>query len=191
MVRMDLLFQSKHVLPEGFVLIENFITIEQESNLMNLISNMALETFIFQGFEAKRKTKSYGHSYNFTNRGLSKADPIPDAFNFLIEMVADKLNLERDMIEQLLVTEYPPGSVINWHRDAPPFNTIIGVSLLSDCIFRLRPYDKSKRGRKNIVSMPVKRRSLYMMAGPARTEWEHSISPVKEKRFSITLRTLY
>ncbi|MBX9850590.1 MAG: alpha-ketoglutarate-dependent dioxygenase AlkB [Cytophagaceae bacterium] len=90
----------------------------------------------------------------------------------------------------MLVTEYPTGSVINWHRDAPPFDLIAGISLLSDCKFRLRPHDKSKQCRTSIISFPVKRRSLYIMQGPARTDWQHSIAPVKETRYSITLRTL-
>ncbi|MGV3657809.1 MAG: alpha-ketoglutarate-dependent dioxygenase AlkB, partial [Chitinophagaceae bacterium] len=93
-------------------------------------------------------------------------------------------------ISELLVTEYPPGSVINWHRDAPPFDTIIGISLLSDCVFKLRPYDKAKQERKATISLPVQRRSLYVMKDSARTEWEHSIAPVKQTRYSITLRTL-
>jgi alkylated DNA repair dioxygenase AlkB len=54
----------------------------------------------------------------------------------------------------------------------------------------LRPHDKTKQGRKAIISFPVKRGSLYLMKGLARSEWEHSISPVKAIRYSITLRTL-
>jgi len=36
----------------------------------------------------------------------------------------------------------------------------------------------------------VKRRSLYVMQGVVRDEWEHSISEMKQGRYSITLRTL-
>jgi alkylated DNA repair dioxygenase AlkB len=91
---------------------------------------------------------------------------------------------------ELLVTEYPPGSVINWHRDAPPFDVIAGISLSADCTFKLRPHEKEKQNRKSILSFPVKRRSLYLIQGEARTNWQHSIAPVKEMRYSITLRTL-
>jgi alkylated DNA repair dioxygenase AlkB len=91
---------------------------------------------------------------------------------------------------ELLLTEYPEGSVINWHRDAPPFGLIAGISLLSDCTFRLRPHDKAKQNRRSIISLPVRRRSLYIISESARTDWQHSIAPVKQTRFSITLRTL-
>jgi len=33
-------------------------------------------------------------------------------------------------------------------------------------------------------------RSAYLMRGPSRTEWEHSIPAVDELRYSITFRTL-
>jgi len=80
--------------------------------------------------------------------------------------------------------------VINWHRDAPPFDLIAGVSLLTDATFRLRPYDKEKQGRGSVISFTAERRSLYVMQGPSRSEWQHSIAPVKAVRYSITLRTL-
>jgi len=133
---------------------------------------------------------SFGYDYNFDKRTISKGKEIPMAFTALIEKVSHKLSINSNDFAELLVTEYPVGSVINWHRDAPPFDIIVGISVLSDCIFRLRPHDKTKQNRKSIISLPVKRRSLYVMKGPSRSEWQHSISPVKEVRYSITLRTL-
>lgn len=88
------------------------------------------------------------------------------------------------------MTEYSPGTVINWHRDAPPFDLIAGISIRGDCKFRLRPHDKTKQTRSSVISLPVNRRSLYIIQGPARSEWQHSIAPVKQTRYSITLRTL-
>jgi alkylated DNA repair dioxygenase AlkB len=85
---------------------------------------------------------------------------------------------------------YPVSSVINWHRDAPPFESIAGISLAADCVFKLRPYDKSLRSAKSVISFPVKHRSLYIMMGPVRNEWEYSTAPVSVVRYSITLRTL-
>ena len=32
-------------------------------------------------------------------------------------------------------------------------------------------------------------RSLYVMRGPIRWQWQHSMLPMKELRYSITLRT--
>jgi alkylated DNA repair dioxygenase AlkB len=93
-------------------------------------------------------------------------------------------------LAEMLITEYPPGSVINWHRDAPPFDQIAGISLLSDVTFKLRPHDKAKQNRKAILSFPVQRRSLYILQGEARSEWQHSTAPVLTTRYSITFRTM-
>ncbi|HEX8278714.1 MAG TPA: hypothetical protein VF540_08460, partial [Segetibacter sp.] len=56
--------------------------------------------------------------------------------------------------------------------------------------FRLRLNNKAKQTRSSVISFPVQHRSLYVLQGPARTDWQHSITPVKQIRYSITLRTL-
>jgi alkylated DNA repair dioxygenase AlkB len=187
---MNTLFPIKPDYPEGFQYVEGFLTEKDEQELCSVISHITLHSFIFQGFEAKRKVASFGYDYSFDKRSLSKGQDIPDVFRPLMAKVASRLALSPDVFAELLVTKYPVGSVINWHRDAPPFDIIAGLSLQSDCIFRLRPQDKARQGRGSVISFPVRRRSLYIIQGPARTDWQHSIAPVKETRYSITLRTL-
>ena len=177
-------------MPHGFSYYPDFITEDEERRILNVISGLELHPLVFRGFEAKRNVESYGYSYHFDTRSISKGKPVPESLSFIVEKAAARLRLPPGEIAQMLVTEYPPGSVINWHRDAPPFDMIIGLSLQSDCIFRMRPYDKARQGRKAILSRTVKRRSLYIMRDEARTGWEHSISPVHETRYSVTLRTL-
>lgn len=176
--------------PEGFLYFPDFLTEQEEKDLLTGISKIELKTFTFQGYEAKRKVESYGYDYNFDNRSIKKGQSIPPIFNPLIEKVSAFLSLPANDFAELLITEYPIGAVINWHRDAPPFDLIAGISLLSDCRFRLRPHEKFKQNHSNVIAFPVHRRSLYILSGPARSEWQHSISPVKEVRYSITLRTL-
>jgi alkylated DNA repair dioxygenase AlkB len=178
------------VFPPGFKYLPNFLTVEQETDLLEIISHLQLHTFIFQGFEARRKVASFGYDYHFQNRELKKGEPIPSAFKPLISKVSALIKKEPAEIDELLVTEYPPGAVINWHRDAPPFGLIAGISLLTDCIFKLKPHEKSRQKKGTTISLPVQRRSLYVMEGEAREEWQHSIAPVRSTRYSITLRTL-
>jgi len=187
---MQTLFDVQPAFPPGFSYHPDFITEQEESDLCAKIQGIELNNMIFQGFEAKRKTASFGYDYSFDKRKVSKGKEIPQIFDFLIEKVARHLSIKPLVFEELLITEYPPGSVINWHRDAPPFDIIAGISLLSDCVFRLRPHEKAKQNRSNIISFPVRRRSLYIISGEARSEWQHSIAPVKETRYSVTLRTL-
>jgi alkylated DNA repair dioxygenase AlkB len=187
---MNTLFDLEPISPSGFSYIPNFITQTEEVEFSENASSIDVHSFNFHGYEAKRKVASFGYDWNFENRTLSKGTDIPLFFNPVLEKVALYLTLKPEQFVEVLLTEYPVGSVINWHRDAPPFDIIAGISLLSDCVFRFRPYDKKKQGRGSIISIPVKRRSLYIIQGPSRTDWEHSILPVKEKRYSITLRTL-
>jgi alkylated DNA repair dioxygenase AlkB len=187
--KMNSLFPGE-IFPPGFQYFPGFITMEEEEQLIKEVQETELHVFNFQGFEAKRKVASFGYDYSFDKRSLAKGKEIPLQFDWLIKKVADKLSIPTEQFAELLVTEYPVGSVINWHRDAPPFDIIAGISLSTDCTFRLRPHDKAKQGRRSVISFPVQRRSLYIMQGEARSEWQHSITPVKAVRYSITLRTL-
>ena len=184
------LFSLDLKLPAGFSYHENFLSVDDEQQLLDFIKTIELRPMMFQGFEAKRKVASFGFDYSFDHRRLTKGKDIPLAVEWLIDKAAAFASIKADRITELLVTKYPVGSVINWHRDAPPFDIIIGISLLSDCVFKLRPHDKEKQSRKATVSLPVARRSLYIMKGDSRDQWQHSTAPVKEVRYSITLRTL-
>lgn len=187
---MSSLFPENSPYPQGFELISDFITPDEETKLLETVSDIPLHPFVFQGFEAKRKVASFGYDYHFDSKHLKKGQEIPAGLAPLIKKVSQQLNTAPGLFKEVLVTEYPPGAVINWHRDAPPFDVIAGISLGSGCIFRLRPYTKGTRDPKAVISFPVGRRSLYIISGEAREQWEHSISPVRTTRFSITLRTL-
>jgi alkylated DNA repair dioxygenase AlkB len=187
---MNLLFPIERPLPQGFIYKEGFISVQEEKLLLEAASKTELHPLVFQGYEAKRKVVSYGYDWSFEKRTLTRGKEIPVEYQCLLQRVAENISIAREDIAELLLTEYPVGSVINWHRDAPPFDIIAGISLLSDCIFKLRPHDKSKQKRSAIISLPVRRRSLYIMQGESRSEWEHATAPVKQPRYSITLRTL-
>jgi len=158
--------------------------------LVNRVQEAPLHAMQFQGYEAKRKVMTYGFDWSFEKRSLSKGIPLPPHFHFLIERVAACVGIPMVKFAELLLTEYPVGSVIKWHRDAPPFEMVAGISLGSPCNFRFRPQDPAKQNRKSIISLNIEPCSLYIMQGPSRWEWQHSTTPVKEVRYSITLRTL-
>lgn len=187
---MPSLFPIEPILPYGFSYYPSFLSEKEEQSLLNAISELDLKTLIFQGFEAKRKVASFGYDYHFDTRKITKGISIPVSLNWLVEKVALWLDMPPACFAEVLVTEYPQGSVINWHRDAPPFDIIVGISLYSNCIFKFRPYDKARRDRKSVISLDVKRCSAYIIRDEAREDWEHSIAPVKDMRYSITLRTL-
>jgi alkylated DNA repair dioxygenase AlkB len=96
-------------------------------------------------------------------------------------------NLAAGSIRHALFTEYEVGAGIGWHRDKKNFDEVFGISLASACDIRFRRKKGTKWQRTTLTCAP---RSLYVMRGPARNVWEHSIAPVREKRYSITFRTM-
>lgn len=187
---MYVLFPTEPRYPNGFSYNENFLTTAEEDQLLTFIQQVEFHSFIFQGYTAKRRVASFGFDYNFNNRSITVGKEIPSELFWLMQKVAPIAGVSHEAFQELLITEYPEGAVINWHRDAPPFDLIAGISLLSDCKFKLRPYKKELQTKGSTISIPVNRRSLYLIAGEARTAWEHSIAPVEKVRYSITLRTL-
>src|SRR5690606_24325806 len=116
-----------------------------------------------------------------------KTDEIPDFLHPLRVRAAAFAGLAPLALEHVLLTEYAPGAGIGWHRDKPVFGEVVGVSLLAPCAFRLRRRRESGWERAAFEAEP---RSAYLLSGPARRDWEHSIAPMQRLRYSATFRTL-
>jgi alkylated DNA repair dioxygenase AlkB len=101
--------------------------------------------------------------------------------------MAAALGRPAEAFRQVLINEYRPGAGIGWHRDKAQFGEVVGVSLLHPCVLRFRRKAGATWDR---ASLTVEPRSAYLLSGPARTFGEHSIPPLDQLRYSITLRTL-
>ncbi|MFL6228868.1 MAG: alpha-ketoglutarate-dependent dioxygenase AlkB [Pyrinomonadaceae bacterium] len=175
-------------LPEGFRYRPELIGPADEGALLARVRDLPFREFEFHGHTGKRRVVSFGWRYDFTGRGLQKADDMPDYLLPLREVAAAFAGVEPGQFQHALVTEYGPGAGIGWHRDKGVFGEVVGVSLLSPCVLRMRrPLGKGKWERVNLTAEP---RSAYHLDGPARYGWEHSIPPVNELRYSVTFRSL-
>ena len=90
-------------------------------------------------------------------------------------------------LQHVLLTEYSPGAAIGWHRDKAVFAEVVGISLLAHCRFRFR-FRRATHDKWQRAAIILDPRSAYLLAGPARTQWEHSIPAVGALRYSITFR---
>jgi alkylated DNA repair dioxygenase AlkB len=110
----------------------------------------------------------------------------------LRQRVAEFAERDPEEFAEVLVTDYPPGAPIGWHRDAPAFDMIVGVSLLSECKMKFRPWpvEKLPSKRTKPLTQILQPRSAYILRGPSRNRWQHHIPAGKERRLSITFRTL-
>ena len=186
------LFAKRRELPEGFVYTAEFVSDDEERALLRAIEQIEFGEVRMHGVVAKRRVAHYGRGYEYNSAGLTEAAPIPGFLLPLRERVASFAQRSADDFAEALVTDYPEGAPIGWHRDAPPFDIIVGVSLLSDCTMHFRPWPPAKKGapRTKSVTQLLQRRAAYILRGPSRTQWQHQIPPTKTRRISITFRTL-
>jgi len=174
-------------LPEGMRYFEDAISQPQEQSLTRYIQQLPLKPFEFaRGFKGNRRIMSFGWRYDYNQQKLIKASPIPKELDEVRRVTAGLVNHHPDDLRQALVTEYTPGAGIGWHRDKKMFGDVIGISLLAPCNFRLRLKNDAGWNR---ISLQANPRSAYVLSGPSRTLWEHSIPPMDRLRYSITFRT--
>jgi alkylated DNA repair dioxygenase AlkB len=181
------LFGGAPALPEGFVFQPEFISAEEESALLARIAALPLEEAKYKQYTARRRIAYFGFGYDFSAKRLGEAPPAPAFLEPLRDKVAAWIGEPPARLEQALVTEYRPGTPLGWHRDAPDYERVAGVSLGGWARMRLRQYP---RGKDKPIVLELAPRSAYQMQGAARWRWQHCIPATRELRYSITFRTL-
>jgi alkylated DNA repair dioxygenase AlkB len=181
------LFPDQLAGPRGLRYAPEFVSRETERDLISRIAQLPLQPFQFGAFEGNRRVKSFGFRYDYAAQKMLEAEPIPEWLMPIARSVESFGDLPAGSVRQVLCTEYDVGVGIGWHRDKPHFDKVLGLSLGAACKFRFRRRIGEKWERNTLDAAP---RSLYMMDGESRQTWEHSIPPVEQRRYSITLRTM-
>lgn len=181
------LFANAPALPAGFAYREDLIGPAGERALAGRFAALPFKPFEFHGYLGKRRVVSFGWRYDYSDRALRRSTPIPDYLLPLREKAAAFAGLAAEQLEQISVIEYAPGAGIGWHRDKPVFNDVIAVSLLAPCALRFRLPSDHGWDRAKLTIVP---RSVYLLRGPARRDWYHSIPALEALRYSITLRSM-
>ena len=181
------LFGAPGALPEGFRYRQGLLSADEESVLARELSTLPFKPFDFHGYQANRQVVGFGYRYDYDRRAVVEAAPVPSFLTPLRRKIAESFDREADAFRQVLINEYRPGAGIGWHRDKPQFDEVVGVSLLAPCVFRFRRRSGETWDRRSLTVEP---RSAYLLTGPSRTIWEHSIPAVDRHRYSITFRTL-
>jgi alkylated DNA repair dioxygenase AlkB len=183
----DDLFGSSSPTPEGFRYSADLLTPDEEESLARELTALPFKPFDFHGYEANRQVVGFGFRYDYGSRRVVEAPPLPLFLQPLRQRIAGAFGRPAEAFEQVLINEYRPGAGIGWHRDKAQFDEVVGVSLLAPCTFRFR---RKKGDGWDRISLTVEPRSAYLLSGPSRTVWEHSIPPLDRHRYSITFRTL-
>ena len=173
--------------PSGFAYRPEFVSPDEAEALVGQLEQLPFEPFDFRGFKGNRRTVAFGSRYDFTHGRVKTAEPVPDWLRPLRARAAAFAGIDDDALLQALITQYPPGAGIGWHRDRPVFEHVVGVSLYTPAKLRFR---RRMPGGFDRFSVDVAPRSAYLLSSEVRHEWEHSITPGEQLRFSITFRTL-
>jgi alkylated DNA repair dioxygenase AlkB len=182
---MSLLFDEPLIAGLGYR--EDFITQREERELLNHLAQLELAPFRFHGWLGNRKTQSFGWRYDFDDASFRPTEPLPDWLLPLRRKAAAFAGLAPDDFVHVLLARYDAGAGIGWHRDRDVFETVVGVSLNTSATLRFRQRAVSGFRR---ASLQVAPRSAYFLSGDSRWQWEHSIAPGEQLRFSITFRSL-
>jgi alkylated DNA repair dioxygenase AlkB len=175
--------------PPGFLYRPDFLDEEAERRLFDLMAEIDFQEVRMRGVAARRTVAHFGYTYDYDSWRLVPAEPLPAPLLPLRERCAGLAELPAGELAQALVTCYPPGATIGWHRDAPAFGPkVIGVSLLSECLLVLRK--RLDGGRWERYRQPLAPRSAYVLGGAARSVWQHSIPATPSLRYSVTFRSI-
>lgn len=174
-------------LPTGFVYQPDFLTLDEERAVLEGVAGLAFHDVRMRGQVARRRTTHFGWTYGYETWRIEPGPPIPEFLLALRDRAGALGGVAADDLVEVLVTDYPAGAGIGWHRDAPMFGTVVGVSLSSACRFR---FQRGKGAERRTATAVLAPRSAYALDGAARWQWQHSIPPSKTERYSVTYRTL-
>ena len=176
------------VTPEGLLYLEQFVSPEEERELLGVIEALDFRELTMRGQTAKRTVRHFGLDYEYETGGAVPGDPLPEGLVWLRDRAAALIERDPKDLLQILVTRYPAGAGIGWHRDAPMFGSKIpGVSLRAPARMR---FQRTVRGERETAAVELAPRSAYVLSGKARWSWQHSIPATKDLRYSVTFRTL-
>lgn len=161
----------------GLKLICEFITEEEESNIINNLNTFPKNT----SQKGRNSIQRFGSDLPYRGNMISKE--IPEYLKILCQKLFDS-KLVEELPDSITINEYREGQGINPHIDSQTSGkTITVLSLMSDATMR---FERQKEKRQFSILVP--RRCLTQMTGEIRNNWTHSIDPVLSDRYSVVFR---
>jgi len=173
--------------PAGLQLEAQWLSRDAEAELVDRLSRLSFVDVVMRGQIARRKVLHFGIDYGYDSRAIRETTPVPEWLLPLRERAAVLADVSAEALVEVLLSYYSAGAGIGWHRDAPMFGRVVGVSLLGECTMQLRKRTATGFDR---YELPLPPRSAYLLSGGVRWTWQHRIPAVKVARYSITFRTL-
>ncbi|XP_026155209.1 alkylated DNA repair protein alkB homolog 8 [Mastacembelus armatus] len=165
--------------PEGLVLLEDFVSSEEEALLLAAIDWSSTNDVVTAQKALKhRRVKHYGFEFCYDNNNIDKDKPLHAGLPVECLPVLERCLKNGHIItmpDQLTVNQYESGQGIPPHVDTHSAfeDTILSLSLGSKVVMEFRHPD----GR--VVPVVLPGRSLLVMKGESRYLWTHGITPRK------------
>ena len=106
--------------PAGLRYQEDLVTADEEAELLSRFADLGMEPVVMHGVASRRRVRHFGPTYDVDSWATASAEPIPDSLQ-LRAAAAPMGGTEPAGLVEALVTGYPPGAGIGWHRDASAF----------------------------------------------------------------------
>ncbi|XP_031564983.1 alkylated DNA repair protein alkB homolog 8-like [Actinia tenebrosa] len=174
-------------LPQGLVLVEDFISDVEEKKLLTTLgwndgesieSNYNELPVTVEKQLKHRRVKHYGYEFLYGTNTIDVSKPLPEKIPEVCSEILDRI-MSRGYIknkpDQLTVNEYYPGQGIPPHFDTHSAfeDGIVSLSLGAKISMEFRHPDGHH------VSVMLPRRSLLVMTQESRYLWTHGITPRK------------
>jgi alkylated DNA repair protein (DNA oxidative demethylase) len=173
--------------PPGLRYVPDLLSADDEAALLPRLRELDFASIQMRGQIARRRTVHFGWVYGYESWQIAPGPALPAFLEPLRERAAALAGVEPGTLAEALLTEYPAGAGIGWHRDAPQFGLVVGVSLLGACRMR---FQRGTGAARQTHALELAPRSAYVLDGAVRWQWQHSIPPTKRPRYSVTFRTL-
>ncbi|XP_054651187.1 alkylated DNA repair protein alkB homolog 8 [Dunckerocampus dactyliophorus] len=171
--------QACVTLPVGLLLVEDFVSAEEEALLLAAIDWSSTHHDVTAQKALKhRRVKHYGFEFCYDNNNVDKDKPLaadlPAECLPILERCLQKGHIKFTP-DQLTVNQYESGQGIPPHVDTHSAfeDTILSLSLGAKTVMEFRHPD----GR--VVNVFLPGRSLLVMQGESRYLWMHGITPRK------------
>ena len=170
----------------GLRYLPEYVTPEEERRILARVDSGEWD------HEYSRRRQQFGYRYDYKSEHLTYLGPLPEWLQSLAERMTREGIFEQ-VPDQALINEYFPGQGIAPHVDRFS-ETVVSLSLASGILM-----DFTRDPAR--VSRWLDPRSLLVLQGEARHEWQHSIAKrlkdlrggqwiPRTRRVSITFRTV-
>ena len=185
--------------PPGLLYLPELISRDQERAVVAWLAAASdWREVRFRGQVARRRVLSFGVRYVTQGRRVEPAPPLPPELSGLRDQMVDaacgQLGPQLALAGRspgdfalCTVLHYAPGAGIGWHTDNQIFGpTVLALSLGTEARLQLRSGGGGDAGAP--FDLALAPRSLLVLAGEARAAWKHRLCPVRQERYSVTVR---